>query len=114
MNKITFEELAQRFPLRNVAPYGACVVVPGAEFDPDWEVALGDAAHGLVCCECGSPLPGSIPKDRDELSAKQRAYYVAHRDELRVRQREANRRWLQRKREKLQKLAENSRMEVSK
>jgi len=39
---ITFEELSQRFPVKDVAPYGACVVVPGAEFDPDWEVALGD------------------------------------------------------------------------
>jgi hypothetical protein len=41
---ITFEELAQKYPVQSVAPYGACVVVPGVEFDPDWEVYLGD--HG--------------------------------------------------------------------
>lgn len=44
---ITFEELAAKYPIQNVAPFGACVVVPGAEFDPDWEVFLGDQG-----CQC--------------------------------------------------------------
>lgn len=47
MTQVTFEELVTRFPLRNIAPYGACLVIPGAEFDPDWEVVLGDA--GFSC-----------------------------------------------------------------
>lgn len=44
---ISFEELSQRFPIRDVRLYGACVVVPGADFDPDWEVYLGD--KGCIC-----------------------------------------------------------------
>lgn len=44
---IRFEDLRQRFPLRNIAPYGECVVIPGAEFDPDWEVYL--AEEGCAC-----------------------------------------------------------------
>lgn len=44
---ISFEELRQRFQVRNIAPYGECVVVPGAEFDPDWEVYL--AKEGCAC-----------------------------------------------------------------
>jgi hypothetical protein len=42
---ISFEELSQRFPVQNVAPYGPCVVVPGSEFNPDWEVFLGDQGY---------------------------------------------------------------------
>jgi len=45
---ISFEELSQKYPIQNVAPYGACVVVPGAEFDPDWEVALGDQGYRCI------------------------------------------------------------------
>jgi predicted nucleic acid-binding Zn-ribbon protein len=77
-----------------------------------------------VCLECGFKM-GHPHKDeltakqrayreahKDELTAKQRAYYEAHKDELRARQREANRRYQQRKREKLQKLLANSQMEA--
>jgi transposase-like protein len=54
---ITFEELAQRFPIRNVAPYGACVVVPGVEFDPDWEVYLGDQGCRCIMTDLdGAPV----------------------------------------------------------
>ena len=44
---ITVEELKAKFAVRDVAPYGSCIVVPGAEFDPDWEVFLGDQG-----CKC--------------------------------------------------------------
>lgn len=37
---ITLEELRQRFPVRDCPPYGACIVVPGDEFNPDWEAEL--------------------------------------------------------------------------
>ncbi len=50
LNKmVSFEELKARFPEGNVAPYGLCLVVPGAEFDPDWEAQLAD--QGVVCHE---------------------------------------------------------------
>lgn len=45
---ITLEDLKQRFPLQNVPPYGECVVVPGKDFDPDWEAMLDDAGYGCV------------------------------------------------------------------
>jgi hypothetical protein len=36
------EELKLKYPIKTVAPYGECVIVPGAEFDPDWEAELDD------------------------------------------------------------------------
>jgi len=42
-----FEDLKQKFPLKEFSPYGFCVAVPGAEFDPDWEAELVD--HGYKC-----------------------------------------------------------------
>jgi hypothetical protein len=45
---ISFEELQRRFgPAVAVAPYGESVVVPGTEFNPDWEAELGD--QGFSC-----------------------------------------------------------------
>lgn len=44
---VTFEELSTKFPLETVAPWGLCLVVPGKEFNPDWEVSLGD--QGFKC-----------------------------------------------------------------
>lgn len=42
---VDIEELKKQWPTMTVAPYGECVVVPGREFDPDWEVSLGDEGH---------------------------------------------------------------------
>jgi hypothetical protein len=45
---VSVDELKARFgPSLNVAPYGECLVIQGAEFDPDWEVSLGD--KGFAC-----------------------------------------------------------------
>jgi hypothetical protein len=43
---VTIEQLTQDFgaPI-NVAPYGACLIIPGDKFDPDWEVLLGDQGY---------------------------------------------------------------------
>lgn len=41
---VSFEELSQKYPTHNVPPYGMCVVVPGDEFDPDWEALLEDCS----------------------------------------------------------------------
>ncbi len=48
MKDVTVEELKQRFIVRDVAPYGQVIVVPGADFDPDWEAVLEDQGHGCV------------------------------------------------------------------
>jgi hypothetical protein len=34
---ISIEELKQKYPVKDVAPYGSCIVIPGADFNPDWE-----------------------------------------------------------------------------
>jgi hypothetical protein len=39
------EDLKLKFPLKEFPPYGFCVVVPGAEFDPDWEAELADKGY---------------------------------------------------------------------
>jgi len=41
---ISFEELSKKYPTHNVPPYGACIVVPGDKFDPDWEAILEDCS----------------------------------------------------------------------
>jgi hypothetical protein len=71
---ITFEELSARFPVQNVAPYGECVVVPGAEFDPDWEVYLGDQG-----CRCRftdlDQRPVVLVQRKNALGAKEIVVY---------------------------------------
>jgi hypothetical protein len=45
---VSVDELKRRFgPALFVAPYGECLVIQGAEFDPDWEAELGDL--GFAC-----------------------------------------------------------------
>lgn len=45
---ITVEELMQKWPRENISPYGDCIVIPGAEFDPDWEVFLGEQGYRCI------------------------------------------------------------------
>jgi hypothetical protein len=42
---VTIDELKLKFPVRTVAPYGDCIVIPGTDFDPDWELFLGDQGY---------------------------------------------------------------------
>lgn len=42
---ITVEELKAKFAVRDVAPYGSCIVIPGDQFDPDWEYFLGEEGY---------------------------------------------------------------------
>lgn len=48
MSNITVEMLKERFPVKDVALYGACIVVPGDKFDPDWEDQLCAQGHKVV------------------------------------------------------------------
>ena len=45
---ISLDELKLRFPVHDVRPYGQCVIVPGKEFDPDWEAFLDEAGYGCI------------------------------------------------------------------
>lgn len=42
---VTLEELKQKYPVQQFSLYGECVVVPGNEFDPDWEHYLTEQGH---------------------------------------------------------------------
>jgi len=42
---ITVGQLKMKFPVRDVRPYGECIIIPGAEFDPDWEYFLGEQGY---------------------------------------------------------------------
>jgi hypothetical protein len=45
---ISLVQLKERFPTQNVPPYGECVIVPGTEFDPDWEAMLDEGGYGCI------------------------------------------------------------------
>ena len=51
MKDVSIEELKQRFIVQDVAPYGSVVMVPGGDFDPDWEAVLEDLGFGCVFTE---------------------------------------------------------------
>jgi hypothetical protein len=61
---ISFEELFKKYPTHNVPPYGACVVVPGDKFDPDWEALLEDCSCHPTDFE-GKPVT-LVRKDKGE------------------------------------------------
>jgi transposase-like protein len=55
--KLDVEELKKRFSVRTVPPYGQCIVIPGSEFDPDWEVYLDDQGYRCFMTTLdGSPM----------------------------------------------------------
>jgi hypothetical protein len=85
---VSFEELKERFgPVQDVPKYGQCVVVQGPDFDPDWEVFLGDAGYSCVFDTFGgSPVvfvplkktvgPAPIAGTRVNRSAQEDAYLL--------------------------------------
>lgn len=44
---VSIDELRRKYLVRVVPPHGECIIVPGTEFDPDWEVYLVD--RGFKC-----------------------------------------------------------------
>jgi len=77
---VTLQELREQFPVRDCPPYGPCLVVPGYEFDPDWEAQLdvdvietdfGDPAFTLIPLKGEKPtgIP-AVPEKQPESSAK--------------------------------------------
>jgi hypothetical protein len=51
---INLEQLKERFPTQNVPPYGECVIVPGTEFDSDWEAMLDEGGYGCIFTDINS------------------------------------------------------------
>lgn len=50
---VTFAELQGRFPTKNVTPWGDVVIVPGTEFDPDWEDPLCEEGCKVFMADLG-------------------------------------------------------------
>jgi hypothetical protein len=48
---IKITDLQDKFVERNVPPYGRVLMIPGKDFDPDWEAALEDLGFGCVFTE---------------------------------------------------------------
>jgi hypothetical protein len=83
----TFEDLSKRFPIKTIAPFGVCVVVPELEFPPNWKPILegeGCKIHygvddGKACAFIQSSKPivqtqeqlVYSPKDEKQLLAAQ-------------------------------------------
>jgi hypothetical protein len=42
------EELKKQFPIQKFSLHGECVVVPGTEFDPDWEDILFEQGYNSI------------------------------------------------------------------
>lgn len=45
---VSVKDLKQKYSVLPVDGLGDCVIVPGEEFDPDWEVYLGDQGYNCV------------------------------------------------------------------
>jgi hypothetical protein len=63
---ITIEELKKRFRFQNVTPYGECVIVPGSEFDPDWEDELSSQGCELHFVEIAGKPVMLVQKGKDQ------------------------------------------------
>jgi len=63
---VSLEELKQKFAVRNVAPYGECIMVPGDEFDPDWEAVLGDQGYNCIETDIGGKRLMLVKLDRED------------------------------------------------
>lgn len=68
MSSITVEMLKERFhfPVENVAPYGACIVVPGDKFDPDWEDQLCAQGHKVVMTSLDGKVVTLVKLEEDK------------------------------------------------
>jgi hypothetical protein len=67
---VTVDELKTKFPVRDVAPYGQCIVVPGDEFDPDWEAELDEQGYSIIETDFGDPAkPVTLVKLKSRMKA---------------------------------------------
>jgi len=63
---VTFEELKKRFKFDNVVPYGECVIIPGTEFDPDWEDELSSQGCELHFVDIAGKPVTLMQKGKDQ------------------------------------------------
>jgi hypothetical protein len=67
---ISITDLEDKFQTVTVAPYGECLVIPGVEFNPDWEAELGDQGYRCHFTDYEGkavtlvPLKRTVPKNK--------------------------------------------------
>ena len=67
---ITVEELKAKFAVRDMPPHGKCIVVPGDEFDPDWEAELDEQGYSIIETDFGDPAkPVTLVKLKSRMKA---------------------------------------------
>jgi hypothetical protein len=67
---ITVEELKKQFPVKDIAPYGKCIIVSGDEFDPDWEAELDEQGYSIIETDFGDPSkPVTLVKLKSRMKA---------------------------------------------
>jgi hypothetical protein len=63
--------------MRNVPPHGQCIVIPGSEFDPDWEGLLDDGGYSCINTDLdGKPVTLVLMKSRDSGRGSEREVYT--------------------------------------
>jgi hypothetical protein len=66
LKAITIEDLKTKFVVSKVAPYGEVIMVPGADFDPDWEALLEEEGFGCVFTEMNSEKFTLVRLEKEE------------------------------------------------
>jgi hypothetical protein len=66
LKEVTIEELKDRFIVRDVPPYGFVVMIPGSDFDPDWEALLEDLGFGCVFAEINNEKFTLVKLEKEE------------------------------------------------
>lgn len=66
MKDIKITDLQDKFVERNVPPYGRVLMIPGKDFDPDWEAALEDMGFGCVFTEINSEKFTLVKLEKEE------------------------------------------------
>lgn len=72
---VTFEELVEKYKLFHVAPYGACIIVPGDEFDPDWEAVLADEGCRFHFVDLGGKAVTLVQKGKKSEAGEEKLVY---------------------------------------
>ena len=66
MKAITLEDLKAKFVVAKVVPYGEVIMVPGGDFDPDWEDTLEEEGFGCVFTEINNEKFTLVKLEKDE------------------------------------------------
>ena len=73
MKDVTVEDLKTKFVVAKVAPYGEVIMVPGGDFDPDWEAMLEEEGFGCVFTEINGEKFTLVKLEKEEEGGEEAA-----------------------------------------